>query len=85
MSIASTPNFDPFSEPHTIAGRWDVTELFNPVRLSNRNKVRRIRPARRVQVKVTAARNEAKASEPLFDPFPSPSTFPANWNLTELD
>ena len=74
---------NPFSEPRTMAGNWDLSELLAAASPSARpdpgsRKASPEEPGR------TGEDLAGDLSRWAFDPFPEPGTFPSQWDLTEL-
>jgi hypothetical protein len=64
---------DPFPEPRTFPGRWDMAGLSGYERSPNAN-----------QVLTIAALFDAAWVERRPDPFPEPKDFPGGWDLSNV-
>ena len=66
---------DPFPEPRTIPGGWDLAELPRHERSPNSDNT---------FVATAAFALDAAWIEPRPDPFPEPKDFPCGWDLSDV-
>ena len=65
---------DPFAEPRTFPGRWDLAELPGYERSTNSDKV----------LTIAAALFDAAWNERRPDAFPEPRDLPGGWDLSDV-
>jgi hypothetical protein len=73
-------HLEPFGEPRTMAGQWDLSSLVTPVATA----ARAVTFADKESCSADVDTPVNQAGESAWDKFPQPATIPAGWDLSEL-